>query len=370
MKITAELQTFAATNEKFYNGQVRDYMNHYMAKNSGKKLEYLEVDEDGNKITFEQKDKAINQSLIAEIVKRSGVAYAAEQPVEQWFNHPLVKHETFAVVSAIVDMIIPDILVDSIGLYTDIRNIGWGDSAKFDVESNDLFVVTKGGRAQRHSNSYKQFKGTKTIVPENHMLTVEVSMYRVLSGKESLAEFIMKAIRSMEMQMRYETYDAFATLTAALASTATTGLQVAGYSQSDLIRLCDQVTAWNGGNKAIIVGTPSALASVLPNDANYRYNLSDPYMKLGYVSEAFGYSTFALAQVANYTTEWALKIASDRLWILSPGSQKLLKLVFEGQTLSFVDSPDANANLAQRATLNKAWGIGTVTNAVAGIMTL
>ena len=371
MQIPNNIVHFAVGNPTLYNKMIPDWWNHYKSlQDKTRSYEFAKSNDKGELITFEEKEKQITDSIIKEAMKRTNVPYLAEAPADQIFNHQGLRNEIFAVVASIVDMIIPQTLIDSISLYSDVRTIGFGDSAQFDVESNDLFSVSQIGRGQRNSFAYKQFMGTKTVIPVNHALTVYADLYRVLAGKESLAKLVTKVIRSMETAMRNDVYDAFAAMAAALPTTATTGLQVAGYSQDSLMRLCEQVTAWNNGNKAMIVGTARALVNVLPNDANYRYTLDDPYMTLGHVRTAFGYDVMELPQVANHDTEWALKIDTDRLWILSPASQKFVKLVLEGSTLSITDSVYENRNLIQRATMHKSWGTGVSSNSVMAVLTI
>ena len=89
----------------------------------------------------------------------------------------------------------------------------------------------------------------------------------------------MKAVRSIVTAMMFDAYDAFATATGSL----TGNLAVANYSEASLISLCETVTAYNQGRKAIIIGTPVALKNVLPSNANYRYLLDDEYVRLGHL---------------------------------------------------------------------------------------
>ena len=97
-------------------------------------------------------------------------------------------------------------------------------------------------------------------------------MYKVLAGLESLAEFVRKAVVSIETEM---TKDAYSAMRAGLtAVTMPANLKVTGYSQADLLKICERVTAYNGGAKAIIVGTTSAVANILPNGVTYfRYKI-------------------------------------------------------------------------------------------------
>jgi hypothetical protein len=370
MKVPSNVLNFATEKNIAPYIQFRDYYNHYLSRDYGVTgLTFSTTDDKGEPISFDEKEELMNQALKREILRVSGIQNFDEFPIEQWASNPVLAWSTFAVVSSMVDMILPESVIRSIGLYTEVRNIGWGDSALFEILPRDLFVVSKAGRAQRSTEMYKQFRGNKSIVPELRELTVGVSLYRVLSGHESLAFFVFKVVRSMETQVTIDAYTAFAAAMDALDNTATTGLRVAGYTQATLVNLCQKIEAWAQA-KPVVVGTHAALVNVLPSDANYRYSLDDDYMKIGYVKTAFGYDLMAIPQVADLATPWGLKLADNRLWIIAPGSQKILKLVFEGSTMSNTDTVFQNANLIQKSVLMKAWGVAVVTNTTAAVITL
>jgi hypothetical protein len=168
--------------------------------------------------------------------------------------------------------------------------------------------------------------------------------------KESLAEFVAKIVRSLETEMTRDAYITFNTAMGNLASSGDAQLQYAGYSQENLITLAQKVTAWNNGAKAVIIGTPVALLSVLPSDANYRYDLQSDYVRMGYVNNMATYDVLAIPQIADFRTEFKLLLDDTRLYVLSPSAGKLVKLVIEGSTMSNVDSNFQNANLTQNAT--------------------
>jgi hypothetical protein len=321
-------------------------------------------------VSFDEKEHQMNAMIIKHIIARSGVNYATDSNLEDWFYHPLVIHETFAVLNQLIDFVLPETIIDSIGMYTDVKVGGWGDNFSFDVAPRDIFVVSKAGRAQRNSEVKKQFKGQVTVLPEARQITVAVAMYRILAGIDSLAEFVAKAVRALETQMAYDCYSAFAVAMAAVDSTATSGLLIAGYTQAGLVRLCEQVSTWNGGAKAIVMGTALALQSVLPDDANYRYELDSDYVKMGYIKTISNYDIMALPQVVDLATPFGRLLSDTTLWVVSPGAQKIVKLCLEGNMLSNTNQPFDAANLRQETTLTKSWGVGVVTNAIAGEVTL
>jgi hypothetical protein len=320
--------------------------------------------------SLDEKEQTLNKAIKAEVIKRANLGSMAERPIEEWFFFPNVAPAAFSVVSSLIDMILPDSIIDTIGLYSDVKVVGWGDNASFDVKARDLFTVSRGSMGKRVAEVKKQYQGQVTITPEPREITVGVSLYRVLAGKESLADFAAKAIRSIETAMTVDVYNQMATTMSNLPSTATTGLQIAGYSQANLVRLSEQVTSWNQGAKAMLLGTAVGLLNVLPDDANYRYTLDDKYVSLGYVPQISGIDVMRLPQVADITTPWGRVLSDTNLWVLSPASQKIVKVVLESNTISNTSGVFENADLTQTTTLWKSWGIGTATNAISGLITL
>ena len=371
MKIPSNVLDFAKSEEdqKVYL-MFRDYFNHYRTTSGVEGLEYQKSNKEGMEITFSEKEDQMNGMLKREILRHAGVANMDSFPISTWSNNPLVKWATFAVIGQLIDMVLPEVIIGSVGLYTEVRSIGYGDSAAFDVEPRDLFVVSKAGRAQRTAEVKKQFNGQVTVIPENRQLTVQVSLYKVLAGKESLANFVMKAIASIEAEMTRDVFNTFNTTMEALDNAGDDALRFAGYTQAGLVSLCQKVSAFNGGKKAIVVGTQAALANVLPTDNNYRYTLESDFVKIGYIRTAFGYDVMALPQVADYRTDFLLALDDDNLYVISPAADKPVKLVLEGTTMSNISGVYDNANLTQDATIVKAWGTGIATNAIAGIITL
>jgi hypothetical protein len=359
MKMPANVLAFAGENIKIYE-QFKDYFNHYHKKGS--------YTTEG--ISLAEKEEKLNCAVRAEIARYANLPNIDGIAPEVLVTHPAYSWATFAVIGAMVDTVLPDTMIDTIGLYTDVRVGGYGDSFKFGVKPRDLFVVSKGGTGKRTSEVHKQFEGDVTITTEFRDITVQVALYKVLSGQENLAEFAMKAVKSLETQMTIDAYSAFDTAMDNLATTGDDALKVAGYTQAALVELAQKVTAWNGGNKAVIVGTQLAVQNIMPANTNYRYPLESDYVKIGYIPTAFGYDIMALPQVANYKTPFKLALDDTKLYILSPTSQKLVKLCLEGATISMSDGVYDNANLTQGTTMKKSYGTGIATSSIAGLITI
>jgi hypothetical protein len=374
MKIPNQVLNFAGEQNLTVYKMFVDYWNHYRSNNGVKGLEYQKntITPEGAviELTFSEKEEKLNAALKREIMRVAGVTNFEQFPIESWANHPTLRWATFAVISAVIDMVLPESIIDTIGLYSEVRTIGWGDSAAFDVSPRDLFIVSKAGRSKRTTELHKQFKGQITVIPEPREMTVFVSLMKVLAGKESLAEFVSKLVRSFETALAVDVYNAFYTAMDALDSTASTGLLVAGYTQSEFVRLSQTVAAWNGGSKPVAIGTQRALASILPANANYRYDFNSEYVRVGYLRDFQGTDIVVLPQVADWQTPFGLKLSDSRIWLVSPASQKIVKVVLEGNVLSYTSDVYANANLVQTSTMIKSWGTAIATNAVAATIQL
>ena len=266
-------------------------------------------------------------------------------------------------------MILPEVLTTgSLRYIADFRFADLGDSLSFELENNALFTVTKAGYRLKHADLQKLYKTTVTLVPENHQLTVGTDLYEILTGREFIAEQVMKAAKSIELALLTDAFSAFETTMGNL----TGNLAVTNYSEKALIKLCEIIAAYNYGMKPVIMGTPVALKSVLPSNNNYRYLLEDDYVKLGHLMTFNGFDVIPIEQIPdayNYANPYALKLDDTKIYVVSPAAQKLVQIGFGGETMSNTDSMYENANLLNMSTLRKAWDVQVITNAVAGVVT-
>lgn len=357
---------FVFSNETGIN--FKDYMFQYLTE-----VEKREGFSYNKNVDFATKESLINKAILADIEKVAGVKMEMDGIApEVMANHPNIRFAAFAVVGQLIDQIVPEVIDKNIGLYTDTKYGQFGDSFRFDIEPNDLFYVSKAGRDQRTVEFQRQFNGTQYIVPENREITVFVNLFRVLCGMDSLAKFVMKAILSIEAKITTEVFEAMNTAMANLPTTPAGGalkITAAGgvVDKTAAIKLAQTVTAYNGGAEAIFVGTKVALSHLFPDaDAGFRYTDAG----IAYFKNVWGVDTMELRQVANWQDRYKLALDDTKIYVISPASQKLVKLCYEGATMSNTVGAYDSANKLEATTLNKSWGIGVCTNSIAGVITL
>ena len=374
IKLPSTVINFAAGDQSrvHFFEEFKDYWNQYRTENGPKDKHYAfsTVDAENKPITFSEKEALLNAHLKREIGKLAGVDFST-MPMEQWVTNPQVKWATFAFVDQMIDSVLPDTIIDSIGPFSDVRTGDFGSTFVFDVKPRDLFQVSGAGFGMRTAEVRKQYDGQVTVNPVMHQMAVGVNLYRVLTGQESLAWFIAKAIKSIETAMAREVYDVFAAAMLNLSATpVATALQVSGYSQDAVAYLSQRVQAWSGGSTPLMLGTKRALGKVFPDDANYRYDVESEFVKIGYMRQISGVSTYELPQVADWSSPFATVLSDSYLYIIAPGTDKLVKLCIEGGTMSNTTDTFAQATLTQDTNIWKKFKAAVVTSSVAAVIDL
>ena len=366
MSLPMNVVQFAAqSNTEDLYVKFQDYFKHYEAEVNGKKYGAYDTT-----VSLSEKDNKIYKEFLGAVQKMSGQQFGEDVNMMAMAKNPVVSWAAFSILDAMVEAILPMTIIDSIGVYTELWTGDWGSGFKFTVKPKSLFVVSKSGNGQRTNFVQKQFNGDATLIPENHQVTVQVSLYKVLCGDESLAEFARKAAISIQTEM---TKDAYGALTGVFSNaTFPQALTVTGYVAEDLLRLSQVVGAYNQGAKPVLAGTAVGISKIIPDGAlGYRINTPADNMSIQLVKNFYDYDIMVLPQVAtgDYST-YGTVLKDNEIYVLSPGSDKIVKGALEGGTLTNSNDFYDNANLTSNLTMNKRWEFGAITNATAGILKL
>lgn len=350
--------TFSQDGEKNLIPAWKDYVNNYRAVNFSVKKSY-----DTSK-TLDEKEILVNAAIDREIANLMKVDCSFVDK-EAYATNPTYQWAKFAVINKLVDMIIPDIVKEDYMQVANTQTIGYGDSAVFDIKSGDLFTVVENGNSRRHVEAQRQFTGQKALVPTNHTVTTEVDIYRVLAGKENHAEYAMKVVLSIESEIAIDIMaavkDSFSVLTANFKENA--------YSETAFKKLAARVGAANSGAKAVAIGTELGLGTIMPTNDYLKMGLGETYSKIGYLPVFKNVPLIALAQKIDWSSaDYNFALDDSYIYMISPQTQKLVQVVFEGGSLAIADGQFANSNLTQKVSLHKRWCCALITNSKYGIM--
>ena len=345
MTLSNELVQFANGNTDFYVAFSDFYMNR-------------------DKMGQEDHD-AINKGFFAEIEAKSGVAREGLS-TEAWMSHPSVQWASFAVVDAVINAILPQILTPAFGTFMDFRFVSVGDVLKFRIMPNQFYTVSKGGHGERTTFRQKDFAADILVTPIEHTVTVYTDMYRVLAGKEDIADFIGRVVLSIEQSM-YS--DALNALTTGLGTIPSGDLNVSGaFDAKKLVKMAETVQALNAGVRPVIAGSSTALMKVLPDASlGFRGNYDANGGAIELIKNFYGYDVLKLDQAIG--ADGKLVIPDNKLYVVSPAQDKLIKGVVTNALTNSNNFYD-NSDLTQNFTMRKDWDFVYASSAKAGIYTV
>lgn len=320
--VSNEIVTFCAGNEKTSNfiAAFQDYYVQTREMRDGLKLFAYDTS-----VSYDKKAKKISDAFFAEVEARSNVKRSAEN-ANAWAANPSVKWAAMAVLDATINSVLPLTINPSIGIFTDLRFVSYGDIVHYTIKPRTLYTVSTGAHGERTTHRQLKASGDLLVTPKEHIVTVYADMFSVLAGKQDLADFVRLVVISIETQM---TRDAMTALTTGMANGTYPGaLSIQGaFSTQQLITLCETVQAYNYGAKPVIMGTATALAQVIPDSSiGARINVDGMGGSIGIMKDYYGYTLMQLPQVAagDYTN-FTLTMDPNSIYVISPAMDKLVK---------------------------------------------
>lgn len=336
----------------------RDYCNHYKA------IQFKATCDYDTQKSFEEKNLKMHEDISLAIAKLAGVK--TENFSASIVNsNPLYRWATDAIVNSLIDSILAESIITDFGQFAEVKYGGWGDTFTFDLDSSDLFIVSKMSNGKRHAFGQRQYMNQESLIPVNRAITVEEDYYRILSAKRNLAQYAMKVIMAFEEEMSLDIYNAINDTYSTLGA----NFKEASFTQSGFVQLAERVSAANGGANSVVFGTKTALSYALPTNDNLKLGLGTEYSKVGYIRDFMGVDMMPLRQKVEWQTgDYDFKLDNTRMYFISTNVQKLVKVAIEGETMSFNDMASSTANLTETKTLQKRWSVALITNAKYGIM--
>lgn len=248
--------------------------------------------------------------------------------------------------------------------YMDQRNLAYGDSDQFTVESDQLFIVsqiaegTQGLRRQRIVGN-----APFTVATVLRGVKIYEELARVISGRNDFNRMIRNVARSFAAQINLDSYNAvvgaFDGLTAPYKVTGT-------FDAGKLTTLIDHVEAENDAPAIILTSKQGArqITGIVGADA---HSAKEDLYNMGY----FGHvGTNPVITMRNRhipgTTNFAL---NDNIYVIA-SNEKFLKFVTEGETMVATGEMFKNADLSQDYFMTQRYGVAAVFGNKAGVYEL
>lgn len=323
--------------------------------------------------------EARNKDLLYAMGKKGveGTRYEATFEAEglATYNRPMVKSNSTvrdnfnAVIAQVINAIVPEVVNDTFSKFiADVHQVGYGETARFIIESNDLFKVNSKAEGVRKGVDQPMFDDEITVNATPLTVDACIDWYPFVAGVFDMGNFALKIGRSFMAYIFLKAVKGMTQATTAFGAAYT----VNGVTPTLWGTLRDRVSAANGGMNVIAIGTAVALSNV-SLQGNFQVQIGEEMNKVGYLDQYLGVPLVGLNNVLiPGTTNGAATLAlpDNRIYMIPVGGSRPVKIVFEGDEISVTFNPDETSDKRYGLSIELRAGVGAVVGSKYGTVTL
>ena len=323
--------------------------------------------------------KEKNADLIYGMGKKAveGTRYEAdfESKGLEIFKNPMVKNNSTvrdnfnAVIAQVINVIVPEVVNETFeGYIAETHQVGYGETARFIIESNDLFKVNEKAEGVRKGVDQPMYDDEFTVHAKPLTIDAHIDWYPFVSQIFDMGYFALKIGRS---------YAAYIFLKAIKGMTqAATGFGEAyatnGITPALFGTLRERVSAANGGMNVVAIGTAVALSSVTL-EGNFQVEIGEEMNKVGYLDQYLGVPLIALKNVlvpGTTNTTATLALDDHTIYMVPVAGDKPVKILFEGNEVSVSYNPDDSSDRRYGISVELRVGVSAICGAKYGVINI
>ena len=330
----------------------------------------------GNKSAdYADKNRELLNAMGKKIVEGTRYEAAFEAEGLNLFKQPMFRNNSIirdnfnAVIAQVVNAIVPEVVNDQYSRFlSEVKQVGYGETARFIIESNDLFKVNEKAEGVRKGVDQPMYDDEFTVNARPIEISTHIDYYPLAAGEFDMGNFALKIGRS---------FSAYIFLKVVKGMTQATTLYGNAYKTNGISpvlwgTLRERVSAANGGMNVVAIGTAVALSGV-SLQGNFQIEIGEEMNKVGYLDQYLGVPIVAIKNVlVPGTTNGAATLAlSDKLIYMVPmAGDKPVKVVFEGNEVSIAYDPEHSSDLRYGITVTMRVGVEAIVGSKIGTIEL
>lgn len=273
----------------------------------------------------------------------------------------------YEVINTVLSTTIPAVSTTFLGRIAEVKSIGFGDTAQFDIDSNEIFQVSRSATGVAFGANQRKYRKTVTVNPYDTNITFDTDWYQIASGVFDFGKNFYRASAGYAHFFTSLAYQKFNELT----STIPAAYKLSGWSDKDAREVLAAVQSANNNTPVSLFGTKVALGSVVPENDFMKFGVSEEWVLKGYVGTWAGYSLVEAMQLMNpltinEATTRDFLINNDKIWVLPMNGKRPIKIVFEGGMFNLQKAATDTADMTERASLHYRVGVEAVYDQIYG----
>lgn len=276
------------------------------------------------------------------------------------YNNIFFQQRFNTLLAQMITPIIPQVVASGYEDLYDVTQVGFGDNAKYEVMSNELFILNDAAIGVARGGVQTDYNTEYTVQARKKQVAAYVDWYHVAAGKQDWGHFAVKCALAVKMYIDGRIVKALEGVVSNLADRTRWGINgyvAGGFSDANWLAIARNIKLANGGAQVYALGTKLALQNVLPTSAaagvagfSYRSGEDGAMIQKGYLPS---YKEVPLIELENFLQPNTINdipavMGSDKIiYMLPVGMNKPVKVVFEGNSITVQKDP---IEMADRAT--------------------
>lgn len=251
--------------------------------------------------------------------------------------------------------------------FVDERNLKLGDSNVFYVPNDSLVTVSKFSGNHWDLNRQRFDAGLDvTVTTEWYGAKMFDYFVKFLAGRIDIVNFIEAIQRSVDKFVGEFIYTSFISASDKLP----TQFKYSGsYSEGEILKVVDHVSAANGNAQVMLVATRSAFAKMKGVENDYSDQMKNDKHTLGFIKSWNGIPCMVLPQV-HKSNSFEFAFDSNKIFALT-NDTKPIKLVNEGDVLvSEISDGTSNVDMSIEYAVQFKIGLAVMFNRLYGTISL
>ena len=276
-----------------------------------------------------------------------------------------------AIIAEIINPVLPMVSCeDFIRFFAEVHQVGWGDTARFIVHSNELFMVNEIAEGVTRGTMQVIHNDEVTVNTKNIEIVTETDWYQIAALEYDFGDFALRAARS------FENYIFLGVIKALTAATGVAGAAytAAGFTKQNWATIAQKTSAANGGSAVWAIGTLAALNNIVPPEAGLQYGLGQKIADQGYLDRFFGTRlvcldpAFEMPYGVNVNGD--LAFSDNEIYFIGMNAYKPIHIVYEGNTVVVERDATHTPDKTYRIKIGMRMGISAVLGSKFGCLTL
>lgn len=276
-----------------------------------------------------------------------------------------------AVISQVITPVAPAVISERYMELAEVKQVGFGETGRFIVKSNDLFMVHDVAEGVQLGGIQRLYNDEITVNPSPKQIHFNMNFYHIASGIFDFGDWSMKVGVSFAGYIQKLIVNTFTGVITDLQA-ANSPYVAAGMSDPNFINISQKVQSANNNSEVYCMGTLSALGIAIPTQLGLQYGLGEEIAKVGHLDKYKGTKLLEIEQAmmpGTINTTATLMIPNNVLYFIAMGQYKPIKVVFEGENVTVETLPTQTVDKTMGLSITMRIGVASVVGSKFGAIT-